>query len=91
MRFLYPALATLLLSLSAHGVEPYWELQPGTTIADLWGPDAELLEAAGLSWTHGRRAVILYVKVGDDLWRCPDYSNQDQNPNICSRLRRTGE
>ena len=72
-------------------MEPYWELQQGKTIADVWGPDAELLESAGLSWTHGRRAVILYLKVGDELWRCSDFSNQEQNSNVCSRLRRTGD
>ena len=86
------ALAALLLSLPARGMEPYWEPQPGMTIADVWGPDAQLLESAGLSWANGGRAVILYLKVGDDLWRCPDYYDQDGQvrPNICARLRPTG-
>ena len=93
MRSLFPAIAALLFSLTAHSVEPYWEPQPGVTIADVWGPDAELLESAGLSWAHGERAVVLYLRVGDDLWRCPDFSNRilQQNGNTCARLRRTGE
>ena len=86
------ALSALLLSLDAHSVAAYWERQPGVTIADLWGPDTQLLESAGLSWAHDARAVILYLQVGDDLWRCPDFSNRElqQGTNICSRLRTTG-
>ena len=92
MRPLYTALTALLVSWSAHGIEPYWEQQPGVTIADLWGPDVQLLESAGLSWAHGERAVVLYLRVGDELWRCPDFSNRDlqQNSNTCARLRSTG-
>ena len=92
MRPQYLLLSALSLSLSAHSVEPYWEPQGGVTIADLWGPDTQLLESAGLSWAHGERAVVLYLKVGDDLWRCPDFSNRDiqQNSDTCARLRRTG-
>ncbi len=91
MRQLCAASVALLLCLPAYSVEPYWEVQPGVTIADLWGPDTQLLESAGLSWAHDGRAVILYLKVGDDLWRCPDFSNRDVQPsqNICSRLRVT--
>ena len=91
MRQVYFAIAGLLLSLPAHSVEPYWEEQSGVTIADLWGPDTQLLESAGLSWAHDGRAVILYLRVGDDLWRCPDFSNRDMQHSryICSRLRVT--
>ena len=85
------ALSALLVSVNANSVEAYWELQPGVTIADLWGPDTQLLESAGLSWTNDARAVILYLQVGEELWRCPDFSNRDlqQGTNNCSRLKTT--
>ncbi len=86
------AVTALLLCVGAQAIEPYWELQPGVTIADLWGPDTQLVESAGFSWAHEGRAVLLYLRVGEDLWRCPDYANRDtqQSPNVCSRLRVTG-
>lgn len=52
-----------------------WQIEPGTSLPMLIEEGYEIVGAAGLSWPDGRQETVLFLKHGDELYKCADPQN----------------